>query len=300
MSRLSDKISKLNKSETAGFSFSMTAIFYVFFAFVFSIAISGLSGEARGEDWYFYLSYLIPSLVLTISLITLFRLTPYSFSDFSSIKFEPKFLLPTVLIFAGAYLSLSEINDIFVEFLSRFGYEDSTLTLPKFSVFGFILCLIIIGIIPPILEEMLFRGVILGGNKGNAILSIVISALCFSVYHMSPSKTIYQLIMGALFAIVAYKTRGILPTVIIHVLNNVAVLVMYYFFPALEISATAKTIMIIGGAALLAAGIVLLFVLSKDKGKVKNADNGSIGGFFAWASVGLALCLILWVSRFFV
>lgn len=300
MSRLTDRIAELNKSEAAGFSFSLAVALYFLVAFSFSAIISVMGEGVRAEAWYFYLSYLLPSLVLFISIFIFFKLTRYGFSDFLAVGFEPKFLLPTVLIFSGAYLSLSGVNEFFVEFLSRFGYKDATLSLPPFSPLNFILCLLIMGLLPPILEEFLFRGIMVGGTKGSPVWSVFCCALAFSIYHMSPSKTIYQFIMGALFAIVAIKTESILPTIIIHSLNNIAILVIQYFFPEFAIEGTLKIILTVGGLVALAVGLLLLFVFSKRKEEnEKNGDNGHIGGFFAWGSVGFSLCLILWISRFF-
>ena len=78
------------------------------------------------------------------------------------------------------------------------------------------------------------------------------------------------------------------------------VFVFYYFFPDLEFGATVKTIVIVCGFAALAVGIALLFLFSKKNEKIeKRSEDGHIGGFFVWASLGLALCLIMWISRFF-
>ena len=299
MGNLTDRIAKLNKSEAAGLAFSLTVVIYVLAAFSFSMIASALGEGVRGESWYFYVSYLLPSLILFLSIFIFFRLTRYAAGDFFSVRFSVKFLLPIILIFIGAYLSLSSVNDIFVSFLSRFGYVDSTLPLPPFSALNFALSLLIMGLLPPVLEEILFRGILVGGTKDNRIGSILACALLFSLYHMSPSKTIYQFIMGALFALIAIKTKSILPSVIVHVLNNVAVLVIQYFFPEL-ISGELKIILTIVGFVLLSVGIFLLFVFAKkDDGIEKKADNGLIGGFFAWSSVGIILCFILWISRFF-
>ena len=197
-------------------------------------------------------------------------------------------------------MSFSEANEIFVKLLSRFGYVDKTQSLPEYSVLNFILCIIVVGILPPILEETLFRGVILGAFKGSPLSAVLISALCFSIYHMSPSRTIYQFIIGVLFALVAIRSGSVIPTMIIHALNNVTVLAIQYFFPLQTLSPTIKTILFIAGALCLFIGIVLLFFLTKKDGENnKKVDNGRIGGFFAWGSVGIALCAIMWAARLF-
>lgn len=300
MGRLTDKIARLNRSESAGLAFSLTVVIFYIFALVFSVFTMEIGENARSQAWYFFLSYLIPSLVIFISVFIFFIVSRFSVSDYISVGFRPVLLIPTLLIFAGAYLSLSEVNEIFVEFLSGLGYVDKTQSLPEYSVLNFILCIVTVGLLPPVLEELLFRGIILGGHEGSFVSAILISALCFSVYHMNPSRTIYQFIMGVLFALVAKKTGSVIPTAIIHSLNNVAVITVQYFFTPLSLSPIVKTVLIALGALCLAAGVFLLFFMTKNNDKKnKNADNGRIGGFFVWASLGLALCVISWIARLF-
>ena len=300
MSRLTDRFAQLKRSEAAGFAFSLTVVSYYFFAIIFSLVMSAVGKTDQKDELYFFLSYAVPSVVLLVSVLIFFKTTKFTFYDFSGIKFRPILIIPTILIFSGAFFALSGVNEFFVEFLSELGYVESSQSLPEYSPLNFVLCLILIGILPPALEETLFRGVILGGVKHSAILAVVISALCFSIYHMNPSRTIYQFLMGALFALVAIRSDSVLPTAIIHSLNNVAIIIMEYFF-ASRFSPEIKTVTMIVGWVSLALGIALLFVFSKkektDDEKPKSAENGRIGGFFAWAAVGIALCVIMWIAR---
>ena len=297
MGRLTDKISQLDKSKAAGFSFSFTVFLYYVFALTFSVLIGSLDEEARSSAPYFFLSYFIPSAVIMASVFVFFKVTRYSRKDYVKFGFRPILILPVLLIFAGAYLSLSKVNDLFVGFLSERGYVDSTLKLPTFSPINYVLCIIVVGILPPVLEELLFRGIILGGNKNSAVSAVLVSAFLFSIYHMNPSKTIYQFIMGALFAFVALRTDSVLPTMIVHSLNNVAVITLQYFFPSTVIPSALMTVLIVSGAVALILGAALLFFMTKKEKSTEKFDNGRIGGFFIWASVGIALCAVLWIAR---
>lgn len=85
-------------------------------------------------------------------------------------------------------------------------------------------------IVPAIVEELLFRGVIFKGlqNYGKAF-SIIMSAVMFSVFHMAISQTVYPLIMGLLLGVIMYKEDNILYTITVHMTNNFLSVIFAYF-----------------------------------------------------------------------
>jgi len=92
---------------------------------------------------------------------------------------------------------------------------------------GWILAVIVIGIIPGIGEELLFRGIIQSlfiRAKVNFHLSIWISAILFSLLHFQMYGFLPRAIMGAMFGYIYYYS-GILPLAILaHSINNLLVL----------------------------------------------------------------------------
>ena len=288
----------IKKHEASGLAFSLAAGAYIVAALVFSTATLRLDESAKSGAGYVFASFLTSAPVLSAAILITFCITPFGFSDYVGIKFEPKFLLPVALIFAGAFLALGNVNDLFVSFLERFGYKEQATTLPEFSAVNYALCIVVVCVLPAVLEETLFRGVILGGIGGAGIAAAALSAAAFAIYHMSPSKTIYQFAMGFVFALVAQKTKSILPTVIIHALNNFAVVSLAYFAPHIFSDKTLVPYYIAGGAVLLTAGLLILFRFAKGgEGKEKNAEDGLIGGFMKYSAVGFSVCAIIWIAR---
>lgn len=74
----------------------------------------------------------------------------------------------------------------------------------------------------PIVEEVIFRGVVLGSFRKvfPAWVSILISAVIFGAYHMNPVAIVYATIMGIIAGIVYEKKRNLLFTIILHMANN--------------------------------------------------------------------------------
>lgn len=299
---LKTKFYHIEKNRAAGLAFSITVAIYLIVALVFSAISLNLSAEQKAESVYLYLSFFIPVPVVIVSAIVFFETTGYNAHDFLSFKVMPKNLLPAALIFIGAYLALGKVNDYVVAFFESFGYKDQTVTLPDFNVFDYIECIVVICILPAIMEETLFRGIVLGGIKRGGVAAIVSSALVFALYHMSPSKTVYQFLMGVIFAVVFMKTDSFLLTAFIHFLNNFAVVTFNYFPPAFLTDAAIAPYIIIGGVLTAALGFLLLFAFNKDKKiiqtKPKSADNKVIGGFFVYASAGIAACAVMWIAGF--
>lgn len=88
-----------------------------------------------------------------------------------------------------------------------------------------LLCTITIGLLQPIAEEMLFRGVVLGcllKGKTNPWIAIGISTFIFSIIHLNLTQMISAAIFGMIAGWLFYKTRSLWPSIIIHTTNNLS------------------------------------------------------------------------------
>jgi len=74
----------------------------------------------------------------------------------------------------------------------------------------------------PLLEEVMFRGIILDGYLKNykPWHAILVSALLFGLIHGNLAQGIGAFALGALFGWFYWKTNSILPVVILHFVNN--------------------------------------------------------------------------------
>ncbi|HII4523826.1 TPA: CPBP family intramembrane glutamic endopeptidase [Clostridium perfringens] len=85
-----------------------------------------------------------------------------------------------------------------------------------------ILAFISVAILAPIVEEIIFRGIIFNEAskyKGGAF-PIIISALLFGLAHMQPIQIIYAFIVGLIFGFVYSKTHSLPIVMFLHMLNN--------------------------------------------------------------------------------
>lgn len=85
-------------------------------------------------------------------------------------------------------------------------------------------------ILAPILEEFIFRGIILRGllESYSKKFSILISSVIFAIVHLSPSQILGAFIFGLFFGLVYSKTRSLGYTIILHFLANISGLFSVY------------------------------------------------------------------------
>ena len=93
-------------------------------------------------------------------------------------------------------------------------------------------------IVAPILEELIFRGIMLEGllRNYNPVKAILITNLFFGLAHLNPWQFAGAFLMGIFISWIYMKTRNILLPVLIHFINNLTSYLFVYFSskPALE------------------------------------------------------------------
>jgi len=87
-----------------------------------------------------------------------------------------------------------------------------------------ILAFISIVVLAPILEEMLFRGIILDGYLKNysPVNSILISAFLFALIHGNLAQGIGAFVMGLVTGLLYWQTKSLLFCIALHFTNNLA------------------------------------------------------------------------------
>ena len=98
------------------------------------------------------------------------------------------------------------------------------------GVFGFVL----IVIAAPIIEELIFRGIILHGllKRYSPVKSIIVSSILFGIAHLNPWQFIAAFIIGVFSGWVYFKTNKILLSIIIHSVNNLVGFLSMYIMDA--------------------------------------------------------------------
>lgn len=178
-------------------------------------------------------------------------------------KAKPMPCIIGVVFACGAVFVGSFVEMFFSAFLGLIGYQTSSVItdIPMDGGLVF-LALFLIAVMPAIFEELIFRGIILESTKKLGTLqACLINGFLFSLFHCNPSQTGYTFVLGAVFAFVAIRTGSVIPSMIVHFLNNgYSVILMY--FGIYEIPALAGFIIL--GVSFVIFGLGLFYFLKKN------------------------------------
>jgi uncharacterized protein len=77
-------------------------------------------------------------------------------------------------------------------------------------------------IIPPIIEEMVFRGFMFPAfaKRFGVVGGTIIASLLFGLAHWQGNVTVYTFMLGLLLCFMYYRLRSIVPGIALHMLNN--------------------------------------------------------------------------------
>jgi len=224
--------------------------------------------------------------LVTFGLVILigFRKTHKKFNDVFMCNNVPLNLWIATIIFMFGFVILSSQLDLLL------GY---VLPMPEFLEDAFdsiltneymTLSIILIGIMPAFLEEMLFRGVILSGFKENYSWkkAILISALLFGIVHLNPWQFVTAFILGTISAWICLHAKSILPSIYMHLFNNMlALLVVQFsdtiFFKEFDVSSGQPfQALWFNAIGIVFTGAGALLLMNSIK-KLNIAHNGAIG-----------------------
>lgn len=101
-----------------------------------------------------------------------------------------------------------------------------------------------VAVAAPVFEELIFRKLLLHPlRKHGDWFAIIMTALMFGFYHGNFDQMPYAFVVGILFALLAVNTNSVIPSMILHLLNNASVTLSQYLVkvtgevePALSIS----------------------------------------------------------------
>lgn len=169
-------------------------------------------------------------------IITFFIIKKTSKVSFKAIKMQKlnfKSILIIVLVAFVCLFLITPLMNVYDSFLISLGIKEQQLSLGLDTPLKLIFLIFALGILAPICEEFIFRGIIFSGLKEKGIKNaVLISSLMFMLMHLSLHQTFYQFILGIILALLYYFTQNIFAPILIHFINNVSILLINYFSPS--------------------------------------------------------------------
>ena len=198
----------------------------------------------------------------------------------------------------GAAILLDQITQpliarYFADWISMLEVIGKLLT-PK-TTEGLLTNLLVIGLIAPVCEEVLFRGAFQGTlEQRGQVWAIACTALAFGVIHLNPFNFIGPILYGVGLGLVVWRTGSILPAILWHALNNsVAILLA-----GIGGSDFVPTWWVNGGLAILFGLLLWEFIrhtrqTTPPLSPLATAPAAKRGGLFRTIKLASAACAIL-------
>jgi uncharacterized protein len=186
-----------------------------------NLSLSPTGGGVARIDWQkrIAVTYLWTLLFGAVGLVAVGRL--FSWRDWLGIgPWKLRWLLlPGVLLAYDLYRSLTEPH-------TPFSWTNASWAVALVhgaeSLGGIPLALIVVSLLVPIMEELVFRGCVLGGLSRHLSFgwANLVQALLFAFMHHDPRHFVYLCTIGATAGWLAKKTKGLSMPILLHALNN--------------------------------------------------------------------------------
>ena len=233
---------KINKFSRRAISVCVfTCIFMLIIQIGCAYALSALNINLDNEIIEIFASSItyIISLVLPFSIA--FSIFKFKFKNAQKYSFKREFPKAPILYICGVigigYITNLMLNLLFPKFIEFHYIEPGD---PPTTVLGMVLLYITNALLPAILEEWAFRGIIcknlLTYGKNGAI---IISSLLFGIMHIDPPRIVFTFVIGIFLAICYEITGSLALPMLIHFLNNALSVTALLFVDEIDITVTS-------------------------------------------------------------
>ena len=244
-------------------------------------------------------------IAFTVPYLYTLKVTDSTFAELVPVKkVSPSKCSALVMLGFGAFTLSTLVTEILALYSVRlFGVSfesvDTDYNADSLSLSLMLLC---VGVLPAILEEFAFRGVILSTlrKKFSDSSAIIISAAMFGMLHGNLMQTPFAFCMGIMLGYAAVYSGSIIPSVIIHMLTNcISVLMNFAMVNTSPMERQVGTLLYY--AVALVIGICGFIMLTKsDKNALKLSNERSentlrFSGWFlrsTWILVFITLCVL--------
>lgn len=195
---------------------SLSSLSYILISYILSFMICFIYALYNIDKInYFVNNYLSIITIIINIIIIIFIIKKYK------IKYK-KINIKSIIPYIYFCLSFTIFYNLIILYLNK---------TTNSSDINIIILFISSGIVGPILEELVFRKLIIDKLiKFNSInKTIIISSLIFSLLHLNIIRIIYTFIIGIIYGYVYISNKNMLYSIIIHSISNIVVLFIYSY-----------------------------------------------------------------------
>lgn len=250
----------------------------------------------------FYMGVYALSMGLPSALgVILFRRSPRRLIDHQPVSF--KVAISGILIgFTGCVAANMAANYV-AQILDQFGITapEPPVTIQP-TLTSLVLNLVVLAVLPAILEELLFRGLILHTLRPyGERLAVVLTAILFGFIHGGITQSVFAFLVGLVLGWLTVTTRNIWPAIVLHFINNALSVLLQYAGLGLDDTHSAiLNVLVMYGLA--AVGVmVLVLCIRRRVPFLRLPSHGKLSAVSCagslWKTPLMIIALILGVLR---
>ncbi len=181
--------------------------------------------------------------------------------------FNPLLLIPITTFFWAAH-NLLEITNAFLDkYIPAPAWFWELFNKIFEGDFGWWGAFMKVAVVAPIVEELIFRGLILHGFRRNynGFVAVIMSALLFALFHLNPWQFPATFLLGLLLGWIVLRTNSILLAILGHSINNLLVLLTITYWDRIQahpIYLMEKKDLYYTSALVIILSLVLIYLLS--------------------------------------
>lgn len=165
-------------------------------------------------------------VVFVLFILYLKKKTKIKLNDIININKINSLLITLIILFSTSYMFVSsELENIFSSFWGRIIlFTDDLIKMSRMpGLHGFLIAIVFICILPAIIEEIFFRGLIQNGlsKKYGDIKALVIASIMFALIHLNPSTIFSIFLLSLMLGFVYIKTMNLIYPIALHFMNNI-------------------------------------------------------------------------------
>lgn len=235
-------------------------------------------------DYYYDTDYLyLPIKKITLGIGSILFILYYGYRKsknkilevFPVKSFNPLIILFIFPFLIGSQTIISQVNGLVEKVIPPPPWFFELFNSIFESDYGWIGAFIKVSVIAPIVEELLFRGVIMNGLMRNypKYLAIFFSALLFALFHLNPWQFPATFILGLLLGWLMVRTRNIFVCILGHAINNFLVLLSVTYWQEISkltiFQMEKEKLMAISGGVIIVSAIIMYFLSVKRSKKIE-------------------------------
>ena len=160
------------------------------------------------------------------------------------------------------------------EFFEKTGFDLTSITSLTVKNPGELIGgIILLALVPAILEETLYRGMIARAfTRKSYVFAIFMGGFMFAIMHGNPLQLVHQFFLGCVCCIVYFASGSIYASIIVHFTNNLIAVVGSYivYYHPFTIPTLAFVLMMVFGILLLIVALYFFIKLSNKNASIKN------------------------------